>query len=263
MMGALSSAGSPAGHSRGVQVMLRRNIRHLQRYPSLTIMLIGLPVVFLLLFVFVLGNTLGAGIGVGGGRSEYLQYIVPGILLMAIASAAQGTAISMAMDMTAGIVARFRTMAISRGAVLTGHVIGSMIQSMLCFAAVLGVAVLIGFRSDAGLLNWLGAAGMVALIALAITWLSVALGITAKSVETASNTPMFLFLLPFLGSGFVPDRLDAGRHPLVRRVSALHAVHRGNPKSARRNARREQHPRLDRLVRGDRRRRLPLGAVRL
>ena len=95
--------------------MLRRNLRHMLRYPSLTLMLVGMPVVFLLLFVYVFGGTLGAGLGGGaGGRAEYLNYVVPGILLMTVAGAAQGTAISVAMDMTEGIIARFRTMAISR-----------------------------------------------------------------------------------------------------------------------------------------------------
>ena len=99
--------------------MLRRDLHHLIRYPSVTVMLIGMPVVFLLLFVYVLGGTLGAGLGEAvGGRAEYLAYVVPGILLIAIAAVAQGTAISVAMDMTEGIIARFRTMAISRAAVL-------------------------------------------------------------------------------------------------------------------------------------------------
>ncbi|MDQ6725185.1 MAG: ABC transporter permease [Actinomycetota bacterium] len=192
--------------------MLRRNLRHMQRYPSLTLMLIGMPVVFLLLFVYVLGGTMGAGLGgFAGGRAQYLAYVVPGILMIAVAAVAQGTAISVAMDMTEGIIDRFRTMAISRAAVLTGHVVGAMIQTMGCVAIVLGVAVAIGFRPTAGPLQWLGAIGMLALIALALTWLTVALGLRAKSVETASNSPMPLLLLPFFGSGFVPsDTMPVG-----------------------------------------------------
>jgi ABC-2 type transport system permease protein len=187
--------------------MLRRNLRHMQRYPSLTLMLIGMPIVFLLLFVYVLGGTMGAGLdGVTGGRAQYLAYVVPGILMIAVAAVAQGTAISVAMDMTEGIIDRFRTMAISRAAVLTGHVVGAMIQTLGCLAIVLGVAVAIGFRPTAGPLQWLGAIGMLALIALALTWLTVALGLRAKSVETASNSPMPLLLLPLFGSGFVPSR---------------------------------------------------------
>ena len=108
--------------------MLRRRLRHLLRYPSMTVMLAGMPIVFLLLFVYVFGGTLGAGLGaVSGSRADYVDYVTPGILLAAVAAAAQGTAISVAMDMTQGIIARFRTMAIARVSVLTGHVLGSMI----------------------------------------------------------------------------------------------------------------------------------------
>lgn len=187
--------------------MLRRNLRHMQRYPSLTLMLIGMPIVFLLLFVYVLGGTMGAGLGgVTAGRAQYLAYVVPGILMITVAAVAQGTAISVAMDMTEGIIDRFRTMAIARAAVLTGHVVGAMIQTLGCLAIVVGVSVSIGFRPTAGVLQWVGAVGMLALIALALTWLTVALGLTAKSVETASNSPMPLLLLPFFGSAFVPSK---------------------------------------------------------
>ena len=185
--------------------MLRRQMRHMIRYPSLTVMLVGMPVVFLLLFVYVFGGTLGAGLGrVAGGRSAYLEYVVPGILLMTIAGGAQGTAISVAMDMTEGIIARFRTMAISRASVLVGHVVGSLIQTMISMVVVLGVALLIGFRPSAGPPGWIAAIGLLVLTTFAVTWLSVAFGMVSKSVETASNIPMFLMLLPFLGSGFVP-----------------------------------------------------------
>ncbi|RZU73014.1 ABC-2 type transport system permease protein [Micromonospora kangleipakensis] len=185
--------------------MLRRNLRHALRYPSLTLMVIALPVIFLLLFVYVFGGTLGDGLdGVRGGRAEYVNYVTPGILLLAIAGAAQGTAISVAMDMTEGIVARFRTMSIARASVLTGHVLGSVLQTMLGLAVVVGIALLVGFRPTAGPLDWLAAGGLLVLVAFAVTWLSVALGMVTKSVETASNLPMPLMLLPFLGSGFVP-----------------------------------------------------------
>ena len=185
--------------------MLRRNLRHMLRYPSMTLMLVGMPVIFLLLFVYVFGGTLGAGLGAGsGGRTAYANYVAPGIILMTVAAVAQGTAVSVAMDMTEGIVARFRTMAIFRASVLTGHVLGSMIQAMLSIAVVVGVALLTGFRPTAGPLAWIAAIGVLAMIAFALTWLTVALGLVSKSVETASNSPMFLILLPFLGSGFVP-----------------------------------------------------------
>jgi ABC-2 type transport system permease protein len=185
--------------------MLRRNLKHQIRYASVTVMLIGMPLIFLLLFVYVFGGQLGTGLGgTHGGRSAYLAYVTPGILIMTVASAALGTALSVATDMTEGIVARFRTMSIVRGAVLTGHVLGTLIQTVLGLFVIGGVAVAIGFRSDAGPLKWLAALGILLLFSLALTWLSTALGLAAKSVETASNTPLFLTILPFLGSGFVP-----------------------------------------------------------
>lgn len=192
------------------RTMLRRNLRRLVRYPSMTVLLVGMPIVFLLLFVYVFGGQLGAGLGstlAGGhtGRGAYLNYVTPGILLMTIAAAVQGTAIVVAMDMTSGIIDRFRTMAIARSAVLTGHVLAAMIQTLISLATVLGVAIALGFRPTANPIRWLGAIGILAAFALALVWLATALGLAAKSVETASNTPMFLPLLPFLGSGFVPS----------------------------------------------------------
>jgi ABC-2 type transport system permease protein len=192
--------------------MLRRNLRHQLRYPSMTLLLVGMPVVFLLLFVYVFGGTLGAGLPVAGaGRSAYLDYVAPGIVLLTLAAAAQSTSISVAMDMTEGIIARFRTMPISRASVLTGHVLGSIIQAVVAVAVVLGVAVALGFRPDASALEWLATVGLVVAVALALTWLSVAFGLVTRSVETASNLPMFLILLPFLSSGFVPtDSMPTG-----------------------------------------------------
>jgi ABC-2 type transport system permease protein len=189
--------------------MLRRNLRRLVRYPSMTVLLVGMPIVFLLLFVYVFGGQLGAGFtgahGSGhGGRGAYLDYVMPGILLMTVAAAAQGTAITVAMDMTSGIIDRFRTMAIARASVLTGHVIASVIQALFGLVVVLAVALALGFRTSAGPFAWLAAAGLLTLFAFALVWLSTALGLAAKTVETASNTPMVLTLLPFLGSGFVP-----------------------------------------------------------
>jgi ABC-2 type transport system permease protein len=190
-------------------ILLRRNLRRLQRYPSLTLMLVGMPIVFLLLFVYVFGGQLSHGLGsrlAGGhvGRAAYLNYLTPGILLMTVAATVQGTAIVVAMDMTTGIIDRFRTMAIARGAVLAGHVIASLVQTLVSIGVVLGVALALGFRPTADPLSWLGAIGLLVLFALALIWLAAALGLAAKSVETASNTPMFLTMLPFLGSGFVP-----------------------------------------------------------
>lgn len=204
---------------RDSATMLRRNLKRMLRYPSMTLMLVGMPVVFLLLFVYVLGGTLGAGLGgsgtvhgsAAGGRAAYANYVAPAIILMTVAATVQGTAISIAMDMTEGIIARFRTMHIARVSVLTGHVLGSLIQAVLALAIVIGVALLVGFRPTAGLGGWLATAGFLVAVAFALIWLAVALGQVSKSVETASNLPMPLILLPFLGSGFVPtDSMPAG-----------------------------------------------------
>jgi ABC-2 type transport system permease protein len=192
--------------------MLRRNLKHALRYPVLTLMVAGIPVVMLLLFVFVFGGTLGAGLGgLSGGRAEYAQFLTPGILVLAVASAAQGTAITVAMDMNEGIIARFRTMSIARASVLTGHVVGAVVQTVVGLVPVLAVALLVGFRPDANPAEWLAAIGLLVLASFALSWLSVAVGLAARTVESASNLPMPLILLPFLGSGFVPtDSMPAG-----------------------------------------------------
>ena len=209
-------APSPVRSSHPVRdslTMVRRRTLHMRRYPSLTIMLIAQPIVFLLLFVYVLGGTMGAGLGVpgGGGRAEYLIYITPAILLITVASIALATAIGVATDMTEGVVARFRTMAIARVSVLTGHVVGAFVQTAIALVVILGVALALGFRTSASFLDWLGAFGVLALLTLALTWFTVALGLAARTVESASNTPMFLLLLPFLSSGFVPtDSMPTG-----------------------------------------------------
>ena len=217
--------------------MLRRDLKHLIRYPSVTVMLIGMPVVFLLLFVYALGGTLGNGLGAGpGGRAAYLHYLVPGILVIAVSAVAQGTAISVAMDMTEGIIARFRTMAIARAAVLTGHVGGSMIQTMLGLIAVTLVAVAMGYRTSATALHWLAAFAVLAMIAFALTWLTVAMGLASSSVESASNTPIFLVLLPFLSSGFAPTesmppavRWFADHQPFTPFIETVRGLLAGSP----------------------------------
>ena len=219
--------------------MLRRNLLHIVRYPGLSIFTILGPVVILLLTVFIFGGTLGAGLpGVdpAGGRDAYLAYVMPGILLITIAGTAAGAAITVAMDMTEGITARFRTMAISRAAVLTGHVIGNTIQAVLAVALVLGVGVLVGFRPTATPLEWLGAAGLVVLIAFAVSWIGVAMGMQAKSVETASNLPLILTILPLLGSGFVPTasmpewlQVFAQNQPFTPFIEAIRGLLLGTP----------------------------------
>jgi ABC-2 type transport system permease protein len=216
--------------------MLRRNLRHLRRYPAMTIMVAGLPIVFLLIFVYVFGGTLGAGLGHGGGRAAYLAYVTPGIILLGLSGSATATAVSVATDMTQGIMARFRTMAIARSAVLTGHVLGSLIQGLLGCGIVLGAALAIGFRPAASPLAWLGVLGTLSMIIFAITWLSVVLGLIARSAEEASNTPTLLMVLSFLGSGFVPTgsmptalRWFAEYQPFTPVIQTMRALLLGTP----------------------------------
>jgi len=225
--------------ARDSATMLRRNLVHIRRYPSLSIMLVAQPILFLLLFVYVFGGTLGAGLpgqNGGGDRGDYLVYITPGILFMTVASIALGTAIATATDMTTGIIARFRTMDIARVSVLTGHVFGAVIKTAFAVVIVAGFAFLLGFRSDAGVLGWLGVIGLLALIAFALTWLTVGLGLAADSVETASNTPLFLMLLPFVSSAFVPTeempvglRQFAEYQPFTPMIDSLRALVAGGP----------------------------------
>jgi ABC-2 type transport system permease protein len=217
--------------------MIRRNLKRVIRYPSMTFQLLFMPVVFLLLFVYVFGGTLGAGIGgPTGGRAEYLNYVTPTIILMAITSAVQGTTISIALDMTEGIVDRFRTMAIARVSVLTGHVVGSLVQTVLSIAFVLGVAVLIGFRPNASAAGWLALIGLMVAMAFALIWLSAALGLASKTVEGSSNVGLPLILLPFFGNGFVPTdsmptvlRWFAEYQPFTPFISALRGLLMGTP----------------------------------
>ena len=217
--------------------MLRRNLLHWLRYPSLAIMLVAQPILFLLLFVYVFGGTLGAGLpGTpgGGDRGDYLVFITPGILIMAVASVALGTAVEVAMDMTGGIIARFRTMAIAKVSVLTGHVLGAVVKTLFAVVVTLAFAVLLGYRSDATLGHWLIALALLLLMAFAMTWLTVGMGLAADSVETASNTPLFLVMLPFLSSGFVPTdampwglRQFAEYQPFTPMIDTLRAVTSG------------------------------------
>lgn len=196
---------------RDSRTMLRRNLKHMLRYPSLTIMLIAQPVLFLLLFVYVFGGTMGAGLPGGGGRDAYLGYVAPAILVITVSSVALSIAIYAAKDATEGIIDRFRTMPIARSSVLTGLVAAAVVQTAFAVTVVLGLALALGYRPDAGVPGWLGAIGILTLLAIALTWLCVALGLAAGSVETASNTPMFLMIMPFLSSAFVPtDSMSTG-----------------------------------------------------
>ena len=197
--------------TRDSATMLRRNLKHLVRYPSLTLTIIGMPVVFLLLFVYVFGGTMGAGLPGGTGRADYLHYITPTILVMTVASVANSTAILVAKDATEGIIDRFRTMPIARSAPLTGHVLAALAQTVLGVLVILVVALALGYRGGSSVAGWAGAAGMIVLMGVTVTWLCVALGLASGSVEAASNAPLPLILLPFLSSGFVPtESMPAG-----------------------------------------------------
>ena len=145
-----------------------------------------MPIMFLLLFVYVRGGTLGQGIG-GIDRPGYLAYLIPGIHMMTIAAVAQGTAISVAMDMTTGIVARFRTMAIARASVLTGHVIGSLVQTVVGIVIVFGLAMALGYRPGSPH-GSLAALGILALAGFGVIWLAVALGLVARTVVNPRAT---------------------------------------------------------------------------
>ncbi|MGQ5596900.1 ABC transporter permease [Streptomyces sp. ESR1.13] len=191
--------------ARNSSTMLRRNLLHARRYPSLTLNLLLTPVMLLLLFVYVFGDTISAGIGGAPDRSAYIAYLVPGLLLMTIGSTTIGTAVSVSNDMSEGIIARFRTMPIHRGSVLTGHVVGSVLQSVISVILVGAVAAAIGFRStDATPVEWLAALGLLVLFTLALTWIAVGMGLISPNAEAASNNALPLIFLPLISSTFVP-----------------------------------------------------------
>ncbi|TDU04886.1 ABC-2 type transport system permease protein [Streptomyces sp. 846.5] len=191
---------------RDSNTMLRRNLLHARRYPSLTLNLLLTPIMLLLLFVYIFGHVMSAGIGGGHAhRSQYIAYIVPGILMMTIGSTVIGAAVSVSTDMSEGLIARFRTMAIHRGSVIIGHVIGSVLQVLASLVLVGAVAVAIGFRSThATALDWLAAFGLLALFALALTWIAVGMGMASPNAEAAGNSAMPLILLPLISSAFIP-----------------------------------------------------------
>ncbi|MDX6264509.1 MAG: type transport system permease protein [Kribbellaceae bacterium] len=183
--------------------MLRRNLRHALRYPGLSLGALGMPVIMMLLFGLVFGKTFSAGIG--GNGFDYLDFLTPGILLMSIASGTMSPAVGAAMDMSDGIVARFRTMAIFRPAVLTGHVLGNVILTIVSLVLVIGFALLIGFRPNASVVDWLLAAGLLIALTISLTWFAIALGLTSKTAEGASNIVLPIsLLLPFLSNTFIP-----------------------------------------------------------
>ncbi|MDT0342087.1 ABC transporter permease [Streptomyces litchfieldiae] len=197
---------------RDSSTMLRRNLLHARRYPSMTLNLLLTPIMLLLLFVYIFGDVMSAGIGGGdANRSDYIAYVVPGLLLMTIGSTVIGAAISVAMDMTEGLIARFRTMAVYRGSLLIGHVVGSVLQVLASLVLVGAVAVAIGFRTtDATPLEWLAAFGLITLFVLTLTWVAVGMGMASPTPEAASNMAMPLILLPLISSAFIPADMMPG-----------------------------------------------------
>jgi ABC-2 type transport system permease protein len=219
---------------RDSATMLRRNLLHVLRYPSMTFGVLMIPIFMLLLFRYAFGATLGAGIGARAGG--YINYLTPGIIVLAVSSASVSTAVAVNTDMTEGIINRFRTMAIARVSVLTGHVLGSVIQTVVGAVLVIGLALALGFRPAASPAGWLVAIALVVLLAFACTWASVALGLLARNPEGASNNPLPLAFLPFLGSAFVPAqamapglRWFAEYQPFTPIIDALRGLLLGSP----------------------------------
>jgi len=217
--------------------MIGRELKHTVRFPLMLVASILVPVVLLLLFVYILGGPIGNGLGEAARGAPYVDYLVPGILMMTIAAGSGNIAIGVCTDMREGIIDRFRTMAISRGALLTGHVAGGVIRALVTTAVVTGVALLVGFRPQAGVLDWLVVAGIVAAFVLALAWLSVALGLVTKSIAGANGSTLPIqFLLPFLSSAFVPaDSMPSGirwftaHQPFTPVVESLRALLTGAP----------------------------------
>jgi ABC-2 type transport system permease protein len=178
-------------------VMLRRNFKHISRNPTSVFNAVLMPIVIMLMFVYMLGDAFSVGV-------DYVDYATPGLMLLAVCYGLGATATSVNSDMTQGIINRFKVMDVSRGAVLTGHVIASILTNLVAIAALVGVAFLLGFDPSASLLDWLGAVGVVVLLAAAAGWFTVALGLAAKSPETAGMAAVPLVLLPFFSSAIVP-----------------------------------------------------------
>ncbi|MFD5174828.1 ABC transporter permease [Nocardia sp. NPDC058379] len=185
-------------------VMLRRNFTHITRSPVTIFNAALMPVVMMLIFVYVFGDAFDVG-------ENYIDYAVPGMLMLAISYGLSGTAVSVSSDMTTGVINRFKVMDVSRGAVLTGHVAASMLTNVVAIASVLGVGFALGFRSPATAAQWLGALGVVLATAFAAAWLTVALGMAAKTPEAAGMSVVPLIMLPFVSSAIVPaDKMGQG-----------------------------------------------------
>jgi ABC-2 type transport system permease protein len=210
-------------------IMLRRNFKHTLRNPTAVFNAVLLPIVLMLMFVYVLGGAFHVGV-------HYIDYATPGMIVLAICYGLSATALAVNSDMTKGIINRFKVMDISRGAVLTGHVIASMLRSLIAVVAIIGVALLIGFRPSASFPGWLGAIGLIVLACFAASWLTVALGLAAKTPESAGLATVPLIMLPFLSSAIVPTdtmgpgvRQFAEYQPFTPIIEALRGLLTGQP----------------------------------
>ena len=203
-------------------VLLGRSLRHITRSVDTIITTTIMPIAFLLLFVFVLGGAINSG------SDSYVNYLLPGILVITIASGVSYTAFRLFLDTQSGIFERFQSMPIARSSVLWAHVGTSVVANMISVAVVVLAALVMGFRSGAGVLAWLAVAGILILLTLALTWIAVIPGLTAKSADGASAFSYPLILLPFISSAFVPTdtmpgpvRAFAENQPVTSIVNAI------------------------------------------
>ncbi len=211
-------------------VMLGRSMRHIFRSMDTIITVTIMPIAFMLLFVYVFGGAIQTG------TDNYVNYLLPGILLMAIASGIAYTAYRLFMDMQRGIFERFHSMPIARSTVLWGHVLTSLVSNAISVVVIILVALIMGFRSSAGVLSWLAVAGILALFTLALTWIAAIAGLSAKSVDGASAFSYPLLFLPFISSAFVPTasmpgpvRAFAENQPVTFIVDAIRSLLAGKP----------------------------------
>jgi ABC-2 type transport system permease protein len=224
---------------RDTATMLRRDFIHSQRNFAMTLSGLGTPIIMLLLFNYVYGGAMGAGLGGAAHSGAYINYLAPGILIMTVGSGCSTTALNLVMDMSEGIIARFRTMAISRASVLTGTVIGSLIRTMLTVLVVIAVAMLIGFRPTTSPVAWIEALSLVALITLGVTWMGIVFGLVGKTPAGANSLGLLFLLLAFTSSAFVnPATMPVGvrqfaeYQPFTPVIDTLRRLLLGTPVSA-------------------------------
>ncbi len=195
---------------RDSATMLRRDIRHSLRNLSVTLSGLLVPIIVLLLFFYVFGGAIGAGLGGVAPSFAYIDYLAPGIIIFTVGSGCATTALNLCMDLSEGIITRFRAMAIFRASVLTGQVLGSLIRTLISVGLVTLVALLMGFRPTATPIAWIEALGLIALFTLAITWMGVVFGLVGKTPAGANSLSLIFQLLAFTSSALVsPDSMPA------------------------------------------------------